>query len=57
MAAGSAASLDGRAIAAVLAAARDGIVLRGKAEVGDKTMIDALDAGRRRRRGGRRERS
>ena len=37
----SAASLDGPAIAAVLAAARDGIVLRGKAEVGDKTMIDA----------------
>ena len=47
-AAGSAASLDGPAIAAVLAAARDGIVLRGKAEVGDKTMIDgwtpAVDA-------------
>ena len=29
------------AIAEVLAAARDGIVMRGKAEVGDKTMIDA----------------
>lgn len=41
VAAGSAASLDGPAIAEVLAAARDGIVLRGKAEVGDKTMIDA----------------
>jgi dihydroxyacetone kinase-like protein len=34
-------SLDGAAIAALLAAARDGIVLRGKAEVGDKTMVDA----------------
>ena len=34
-------SLDGSAIAALLAAARDGIVLRGKAEVGDKTMVDA----------------
>ena len=41
VAAGSAASLDGSAIAAVLTAARDGIVLRGKAEPGDKTMIDA----------------
>ncbi|ROS30303.1 dihydroxyacetone kinase DhaL subunit [Rathayibacter sp. PhB127] len=34
-------SLDGAAVAALLAAARDGIVLRGKAEVGDKTMVDA----------------
>ncbi len=33
--------LDGDAIVALLTAARDGIVLRGKAEVGDKTMIDA----------------
>ena len=33
--------LDGAAIVALLAAARDGIVLRGKAEVGDKTMVDA----------------
>jgi phosphoenolpyruvate---glycerone phosphotransferase subunit DhaL len=41
VAAGSEASLDGAAVAAVLAAARDGIVLRGKAEPGDKTMIDA----------------
>lgn len=40
-AAGSAAELDGAALVAVLAAARDGIVLRGKAEVGDKTMVDA----------------
>ncbi len=33
--------LDGSAVVALLTAARDGIVLRGKAEVGDKTMIDA----------------
>lgn len=33
--------LEGADVAALLAAARDGIVLRGKAEVGDKTMIDA----------------
>lgn len=33
--------LDAAAIASLLAAARDGIVLRGKAEPGDKTMIDA----------------
>jgi dihydroxyacetone kinase-like protein len=33
--------LDGAAIVALLTAARDGIVLRGKAESGDKTMIDA----------------
>ncbi|WP_448004597.1 dihydroxyacetone kinase subunit DhaL [Agromyces bauzanensis] len=41
VAAGSATSLDGPAIATVLTAARDGIVLRGKAESGDKTMVDA----------------
>ena len=41
VAAGSATALDGPAIAAVLTAARDGIVLRGKAESGDKTMVDA----------------
>lgn len=35
------AELDGAAVAAILRAARDGIVLRGKAETGDKTMIDA----------------
>jgi dihydroxyacetone kinase-like protein len=40
-AAGDAAELDGPAVAAVLGAARDGIVLRGKAESGDKTMVDA----------------
>jgi len=33
--------LDGAAIVDLLTAARDGIVLRGKAEVGDKTMVDA----------------
>jgi dihydroxyacetone kinase-like protein len=33
--------LDGAALVSFLTAARDGIVLRGKAEVGDKTMIDA----------------
>ncbi|MWC00195.1 dihydroxyacetone kinase subunit L [Agromyces sp. MMS17-SY077] len=40
-AAGSAVSLDGPLTAAVLAAARDGIVARGRAEPGDKTMVDA----------------
>ncbi|MET1052067.1 MAG: dihydroxyacetone kinase subunit DhaL [Mycetocola sp.] len=34
-------ALDSAAVAALLRAARDGIVLRGKAEAGDKTMIDA----------------
>jgi dihydroxyacetone kinase-like protein len=33
--------LDGAAVVALLTAGRDGIVLRGKAEPGDKTMIDA----------------
>jgi dihydroxyacetone kinase-like protein len=33
--------LDGAAVVALLTAGRDGIVLRGKAETGDKTMIDA----------------
>ena len=33
--------LDGADIVAMLTAARDGVVLRGKAEPGDKTMIDA----------------
>jgi dihydroxyacetone kinase-like protein len=40
-AAADAPTLDSQAIADVLRAARDGIVLRGKAEVGDKTMVDA----------------
>lgn len=34
-------ALDGAAVVAFLTAARDGVVLRGKAESGDKTMIDA----------------
>ena len=33
--------LDGPAVVALLTAGRDGIVLRGKAESGDKTMVDA----------------
>ncbi|MDJ0377685.1 dihydroxyacetone kinase subunit DhaL [Cryobacterium sp. PH31-L1] len=40
-AAGDAEWVDAAALVALLAAARDGIVLRGKAEEGDKTMIDA----------------
>jgi dihydroxyacetone kinase-like protein len=35
------AELDGAAIVALLTAARDGVVLRGKAAAGDKTMVDA----------------
>jgi dihydroxyacetone kinase-like protein len=35
------ADLDAEALIALLTAARDGVVLRGKAAVGDKTMIDA----------------
>jgi dihydroxyacetone kinase-like protein len=38
---GKEAELDGPAVVAFLTAARDGVVLRGKAEPGDKTMIDA----------------
>lgn len=34
--------LDGTLVAAGLVAARDGVVARGKAEIGDKTMVDAL---------------
>ena len=41
---GDAAELDGAAVAAALAAARDGVIARGKAEPGDKTMVDALGA-------------
>ncbi|MCC3275777.1 MULTISPECIES: dihydroxyacetone kinase subunit DhaL [unclassified Arthrobacter] len=40
-AAGSSAALGPQELVAVLTAARDGIVARGKAETGDKTMIDA----------------
>jgi len=39
---GDAQTLDGEAIAKALTAARDGVVARGKAESGDKTMVDAL---------------
>jgi dihydroxyacetone kinase-like protein len=38
---GDAAELDGSAVVALLTAARDGVVARGKAEPGDKTMVDA----------------
>jgi dihydroxyacetone kinase-like protein len=41
LAAGERTALNGPALEAVLAAARDGIVARGKAEPGDKTMVDA----------------
>jgi dihydroxyacetone kinase-like protein len=34
--------VDGSSVAAALRAALDGVVARGKAEVGDKTMVDAL---------------
>lgn len=34
--------LDGAAVATALKAALDGVIARGKAEVGDKTMVDAL---------------
>ncbi|KTR10398.1 dihydroxyacetone kinase subunit DhaL [Curtobacterium luteum] len=40
-AAGDAEALDAPTLVAVLTAARDGVVSRGKAEVGDKTMVDA----------------
>jgi dihydroxyacetone kinase-like protein len=40
-AAGDAAELDAAAVVAMLTAARDGVVTRGKAESGDKTMVDA----------------
>jgi dihydroxyacetone kinase-like protein len=38
---GDAAEIDAAAAAGMIRAARDGIVARGKAEVGDKTMVDA----------------
>jgi len=38
---GDASQIDGPALVALLTAARDGIVSRGKAQPGDKTMIDA----------------
>jgi dihydroxyacetone kinase-like protein len=39
---GDATELDAAAVAAALTAARDGVVARGKAELQDKTMVDAL---------------
>ena len=41
-AAGAAGTLDAAAVLAALTAARDGVVARGKAGAGDKTMVDAL---------------
>lgn len=41
LAVGSEERLDAAALVLALTAARDGVVLRGKAEPGDKTMIDA----------------
>jgi dihydroxyacetone kinase-like protein len=38
---GDSTDIEGDALASALAAARDGVVARGKAETGDKTMIDA----------------
>jgi phosphoenolpyruvate---glycerone phosphotransferase subunit DhaL len=43
--AGDATSLDGPAVLAMLRAGLEGIVARGKAEAGDKTMYDALAPG------------
>lgn len=42
MAAGSVAELDGPGLASALRAGLEGIVARGKAEAGDKTMYDAM---------------
>lgn len=39
---GGAQSLDAAGVLAALTAAKDGVVARGKAEAGDKTMVDAL---------------
>jgi phosphoenolpyruvate---glycerone phosphotransferase subunit DhaL len=41
-AAGDATSLDGSGLARALRAGCDGVVARGKAELGEKTMLDAL---------------
>jgi dihydroxyacetone kinase-like protein len=38
---GDSTDIEGDALASALAAARDGVVARGKAETGDKTMVDA----------------
>jgi dihydroxyacetone kinase-like protein len=42
MTAGAVTSLDGPALGAALRAGLDGIVARGKAEAGDKTLFDAM---------------
>ncbi len=42
MSAGSVTQLDGTALATALRAGLDGVVARGRAEAGDKTMYDAL---------------
>ena len=42
MSAGAVSELDGPALAAALRAGLEGIVARGKAEAGDKTMFDAM---------------
>ena len=42
MGAGAVTELDGPAFAAALRAGLDGVIARGKAEVGDKTMLDAM---------------
>jgi dihydroxyacetone kinase-like protein len=42
MAAGPVTELDGPALGAALRAGLDGVVARGKAEAGDKTMFDAM---------------
>lgn len=39
---GAGGELDGALVATALVAARDGVIARGKAEPGDKTMVDAL---------------
>ncbi|BAS06918.1 putative kinase MCAP_0235 [Arthrobacter sp. Hiyo4] len=51
---GDAAEIDPGRLADALVAARDGIVARGKAESGDKTMVDAWTPPRRLRRPPRR---
>lgn len=42
MTAGAVASVDGAALGVALRAGLDGVVARGKAEAGDKTMFDAM---------------
>ncbi|WP_336645299.1 dihydroxyacetone kinase subunit DhaL [Microbacterium sp. USHLN186] len=42
MTAGAVTELDGPALAAALRAGLDGVIARGKAQAGDKTMLDAM---------------